>query len=112
MFRESRRTQELIDSVLELPDLSGGQRAQVRQIAASFQGRFFDISRRMIALRREQGTEFERTGRPTRAAIEHEITLERLAFDRDEAHARARMHLRLVLTDAQAETLPELARRR
>ena len=44
---------------------------------------------------------------PSRRMLERELQRERLEFDRDEICARAMMRLRLALSEAQAEYIPQ-----
>ncbi len=67
-----------------------------------------EISDRGITLRREQENEAGSASfnMPSRRMLERELERDRLKFDRDEVCARAMMHLRLALSESQAEYLP------
>ncbi len=112
VYRDSIEIERSFDSVLKLPDLSESQRAQIDEIAQNFRSRFMEISDKGITLRREQESESGSASfrMPSRRMLERELERERLKFDRDEVCARAMMHLRLALSEAQAEYLPQLER--
>ena len=110
VYRDSIEIERSVASVLKLPDLSESQRTQIDQIAQNFRTRFMEISDQGITLRREQENEAGSASfnMPSRRMIERELERERLKFDRDEVCARAMMHLRLALSEAQAEYLPQV----
>ncbi len=112
VYRDSIEIERSIASILKLPNLSDSQRAQVDVIAQKFRTRFMEISDRGITLLREQESEAGSASfnMPSRRMLERELERERLEFDRDEVCARAMMHLRLALSETQAEYLPQLER--
>ena len=109
IYRDSIEIEKSFASILKLPDISDSQRAQIDAIGEKFRLRFMEISNEGIALRREQESESTNSsfGMPSRRMLERELQRERLKFDRDEVCARAMMHLRLALSEAQAEYLPQ-----
>ena len=109
IYRESREIEKAVASILKLPDLRDDQRYQIDAIEQNFRSRFMDISDEGIALQREQRNESRNASfrMPSRRMLERELRRERLEFDRDEVCARAMMHLRLALSEAQAEYIPQ-----
>ena len=109
IYRDSREIEKSIASILRLPNLAEAQRTQIDAIARNFRSRFMEISDKAIALQREQERESGNTSfnMPSRRMFEREVQRERLKFDRDEVCARAIMHLRLALSESQAQYLPQ-----
>ena len=109
IYRDSREIENSIAAILRFPNLAEAQRDQIDAISRNFRSRFMEISDKGIALQREQereagGTSFNM---PSRRMLERELQRERLEFDRDEVCARAMMHLRLALSEAQAQYIPQ-----
>jgi len=112
IFRDRSSAEEVLAAARALPDLTGRQRERIDELTYEYRSDYFDLSERMVGLRRKR--DFDPMGfqMPSREDIEGEIELQRLHFDREELTARARTHLRLVLTEAQAGLIPALERRR
>jgi hypothetical protein len=111
VFDDDEAADDVIAKVLREVNLSAGQRDRINDLAAGYRSRYFEISDRMIDLRRafDQGTmEFSF---PERQDIERQIELERLRFHRRELNRRTKLHLRLLLEPSQRELVPQLVRR-
>ena len=93
-----------------MPDLTPRQRQQLDEIADAFRTEYFRLSQRLVELRRQRDAGSPPMGIPSRDIIDREIELERLRFERDEVSARAKLRLRLVLTDEQLQRIPDLVR--
>ena len=112
IFRDRSSAEEVLAAARALPDLTSRQRERIDELTYEYRSDYFDLSERMVGLRRKRDFDPMAFQMPSREDIEGEIELQRLHFDREELTARARTHLRLVLTEAQAGLIPALERRR
>ena len=106
LYREARRVEKILDEVSGLPDLSEGQQESLTEIGADFRGRYRALSDRMVEL--QSGRNRRGFDMPRREDIEDEIELEEIRFERRELCARAKLRVRLTLTEDQAHAVEGL----
>lgn len=111
IFDDDESAEDALAATYRLEDLTPPQRQRVNELASDFRRDYFELSRRMVELRRHRDFDIMSREGPRREDIEREIELARLSYDRDELSARARTHLRLILTEEQVQRTGELKRR-
>jgi hypothetical protein len=112
IFDDDEPAEEALAAAYRLEDLTPRQRQRINELAADFRHDYFELSGRMVELRSKRDFDPMAMEVPGRETFEREIELERLRYDRNERCARARTHLRLILTEAQAQRIRELDSRR
>lgn len=111
IFEDGESAKDDFEQVRALPDLTPSQRESLNSIALDYRSRYFELSEKMVDLRMAQDLDIVPFQMPDKETIQQFIDLERLKQKRDEVNHRARLRLRLRLTDNQLDRLPELRRK-
>lgn len=105
VYDDRKSAVTIIDTALGLEDLSPAQLERISGIAMDFRSSYYELSDQMVEIKRRQDEFKGFQGTIPIDLIRREIRGERLQFRRNEASARARARLQMVLTDEQARRI-------
>ena len=100
IYRDDRSAEKLIDSALQLDDLTSSQREGILHLAAAFRDRYYGLSQEMVDIVRQRPDQVFNGAIPIDMIL-RELHNEKLKYERNETSERTRTRIELLLSEEQ-----------
>ena len=100
IYRDDRSAEKLIDSALQLDDLTSPQREGILHLAAAFRDRYYGLSQEMVDIVRQRPDQVFNGAIPIDMIL-RELHNEKLKYERNETSERTRTRIELLLSEEQ-----------